>query len=336
MKNSNPGAGGLPLARLLAAALLAPALLLGAAPAQAQKSVTIGALYLDAQGFYGGIKKGIEASAANEKLRLLGQNSQGDASREAKFASTLVASKVDAIIMSPTSAKASVPVVRQAAEAGIPVICYNTCIDEADAKKYVKALVTTDQVKLGYDAGVVAAEYFVAHHIDKPRFGILNCDVYEACVQRKAGFKKAVEEKVPGVVWAADQAGFMPGKSTETATTMLTGDTAITAMFATTDNGTIGAVQGVVATGREGKVVVFGNDISVQLAQYLLDKPATLIATNGQQPQAMGKTAVQMALHAIRGEKIDNYLTIVPTELFRSSKPEQIHAWLKAHADGIP
>ncbi len=311
-------------------------LLLVALSAQAQQSLSIGALYLDSQGFYGGIKKGIEDGASSRKLRLLGQNSQGDAAREAQFASTLIASKVDAIIMSPTSAKASVPVVRKAFEAGIPVICYNTCIDDADAKKYVKALVTTDQTKLGYDVGVVAANYFIAQHISKPRFGILNCDVYEACVQRKVGFKKAVEERVPGVVWAADQAGFLPGKSTATATTMLIGNPAITALFATTDNGSIGAVQGVVATARDGKVAVFGNDISVQLAQYLLDKPATMIATNGQQPQAMGKTAVEMAMRAVKGERIDNYLTIIPTELFQASKPAQIRAWLKAHADGIP
>ncbi|MFV0384327.1 substrate-binding domain-containing protein [Paracoccus sp. (in: a-proteobacteria)] len=306
-----------------------------AGPAAAQ-DVTIGALYLDAQGFYGGIKKGIETGAGDQNIRLLGQNSQGDASREAQFASTLISSQVQAIIMSPVSAVASVPVVRQAFDAGIPVICYNTCINDEDAQKYVQALVTTDQVKLGYDVGVLAAEYFVEKGIDAPRFGILNCDVYEACVQRKEGFKKAVEEKLPGVVWAADQAGFEPGKSTETATTMLTGDPEINAMFATTDNGTIGAVQGIGAAGRTGKVVVFGNDISAQLAQYLLNMPETLIATNGQQPQEMGRVSVAMALKAVKREKIDTYLTIVPTELFPSSDPDKVKEWLTAHSDGIP
>jgi sugar transport system substrate-binding protein len=317
-------AGGALFALLLAGSTLA------------QQSVTIGALYLDAQGFYGGIKKGIETGAASDSLRLLGQNSQGDASREAQFASTLISGGVNAIIMSPVSATASVPVVKQAFDAGIPVICYNTCIDDAEAKKYVTALVTTDQTKLGYDAGVVAAQYFVDNKIDKPRFGILNCDVYEACIQRKDGFKKAVLEKVPGAEWIADQAGFEPGKSTETATTMLTGDATITAMFATTDNGTIGAVQGVLATGRQGKIVVFGNDISVQLAQYLINNPDILIATNGQKPQEMGKGAVTMALKAIHKEPIDNYLTTVSTQLFLSSKPEEINAWLAEHSDGIP
>ncbi|MFO1138713.1 MAG: substrate-binding domain-containing protein [Paracoccus sp. (in: a-proteobacteria)] len=318
--------------RLVLSAALA-ALVTGAASAE---EVTVGALYLDAQGFYGGIKKGIEEGAGDASVRLLGQNSQGDAAKETQFASTLISSKVDAIIMSPVSATASVPVVRQAAEAGIPVICYNTCINDADAQKYVKALVTTDQFKLGYDVGVVAGDYFVAKGIEKPRFGILNCDVYEACVQRKAGFKKAVEEKVPGVEWAADQAGFEPGKSTETATTMLTGDTAINAMFATTDNGTIGAIQGISAAGRKGQAVVFGNDISVQLAQYLVNEPEILIATNGQQPQQMGRESMQMALKAIRKEPIDSYLTIVPTEMFLSSDPEKVKAWLEARPDGIP
>jgi ABC-type sugar transport system substrate-binding protein len=320
------------LASVMAAATVGSTLL----PAQAEDQLTIGALYLDAQGFYGGIKKGIETGAGTANIQLLGQNSQGDASREAQFASTLISSKVKAIIMSPVSATASVPVVKQAFEAGIPVICYNTCINDEDAKKYVKALVTTDQFALGYDVGVVAGEYFVANKIDKPRFGILNCDVYEACVERKAGFKKAVTEKVPGVEWAGDQAGFEPGKSTETATTMLTADTGITAMFATTDNGTVGAIQGIEATGREGSVVVFGNDISIQLAQYLINKPKTIIATNGQKPQEMGKGSVEVALKAIKGEKIDQYLTIVATELFKSSEPEKIQAWVDARPDQIP
>ena len=305
-------------------------------PAFAQDQLTIGALYLDAQGFYGGIKKGIEAGAADQNIRLLGQNSQGDASLESQFASTLVSSGVKAIIMSPVSATASVAVVRQAHDANIPVVCYNTCINDTDAKALVYALVTTDQYKLGFDAGSAAVDYFKKKGITAPRFGVLGCDVYEACRQRKSGFKDAVSKGVPGAVWAADQDGYEAGKATTTATNMLTGDTAIDAVFANNENGVIAAMQGVATTGRTGKVAVFGNDIDPQIAQYLLTQPDTLIATNGQQPQQMGKVAVQMALKAIKGDKNDTYLTNVPTELFLSSDPDQINTWLKAHADGIP
>lgn len=300
------------------------------------QGATIGALYLDAQGFYGGIKKGIETGSASEKLKLLGQNSGGDASKESQFMSTLIAGGVKAIIMSPVSDTASVAVVRQAHDAGIPIICYNTCIAADSAKQYVYALVTTDQVKLGNDVGVIAGNYFKNKGVTAPKFGILNCDVYEACVQRKAGFKKAVQQIIPGVKWVADQAGFEPDKSTSTATTILTGQPDIDGFFATTDNGTIGAIQGVLATGHEGKTVVFGNDISLQLAKYFISKPKVLIASNGQDAQAMGRGAVEQAIHAIKGEKVKTYLTTVPTQMFESSKSDAVNEWMKTHANGIP
>ncbi|MDR1237221.1 MAG: substrate-binding domain-containing protein [Propionibacteriaceae bacterium] len=302
------------------------------------KEVTIGALYLDAQGFYGGIKKGIEDGAKEEGqgINLLGQNSGGDVAQESEFLSTLISGKVDAIITSPVSAEASVAGIKQAFDAGIPVICYNSCINKADAEKYIYALVTTDQDKLGYDVGIIAGNYFKDKGISAPRFGILNCDVYEACLERKAGFKRGVEEILPGVVWAADQAGFEPDKSTATATTMLTGDDKIEAMYGTTDNGTIGAIQGVVATQRSGKTVVFGNDISVQLANYFKTNPEILLATNGQLPQIMGRESVKVALKAIAGEKNDTYLVTVPTQMFKVEDTAGLDAWLTEHADGIP
>ncbi|MDT5014635.1 MAG: sugar transport system substrate-binding protein [Mycobacterium sp.] len=308
----------------------------GTAPSSNPKGATIGALYLDAQGFYGGIKKGIEDGAKADNIKLIGQNSAGDATKEAQFMSTLTSGGVKAIIMSPVSDTASVPVVRQAHDAGIPVICYNTCITDSAAKGLVYALVTTDQKKLGHDVGIEAGNYFKAKGNMSPRIAILNCDVYQACVERKAGFKTAVESVLPDVQWAADQAGFEPDKATSTATTILTGDPKVDAFFATTDNGTIGAVQGVLATSRTGKTVVFGNDISLQLAKYFVSNPNILIATTGQNAQAMGRGAVKQALNAIKGEKVENYLTTIPTTLFKASDKAQITQWITTHADGIP
>lgn len=296
--------------------------------------ITIGALYLDAQGFYGGIKKGIEDGAAGQNVKLLGQNSGGDASKEASFMSTLISGRVKAIIMSPVSATASVPVIQQAVDAHIPVICYNTCVDDAH-QKLVYALVTTDQTALGYDTGKIAGKYFKDKGVTAPRFGILNCDIYEACVQRKNGFKKAVAEIVPGVQWVADQAGYQPDKSTSTATTMLTGNK-LDAFFATTDNGTVGAVQGVLNTSNKGKTVVFGNDISLQLAKYFVSNPDVLIASNGQDAQAMGRGAVTQALAAIAGKPATKFLTTVPTHMYQASDQASVQAWISAHANGIP
>jgi ABC-type sugar transport system substrate-binding protein len=301
-----------------------------------KKRVRIGALYLDAQGFYGGIRKGIQVGAASQSLTLIGQNSQGDAARESSFTATLIGGKVDAIIVSPVSETGSVPVVRQAADAGIPVICYNTCVSGDATRKFVKALVTTDQIKMGEQVGNLSARYFLEKHVKAPVVAILNCDVYEACRQRKAGFKKALSAKVPGVRYVADRPGFLPDQAPKTAAGILTANANVDALYATNEGGTLGALKGIQATGLAGRTVVLGSDIGVQIAEAMLAQPKTLVLTVGQDAQGMGRVAVQQALRAVRGQQIAQFDTYIPTTEFTSDNRQGLLTWLAAHKDGLP
>ena len=301
-----------------------------------KKRVRVGALYLDAQGFYGGIRKGIQVGAASQSLDLIGQNSQGDAARESSFMATLVGSKVDAIIMSPVSETGSVPLVRQAADFGIPVVCYNTCVSGDAARKFVKALVTTDQAKMGEQVGNLSARYFLKKQVKAPQVAILNCDAYEACRQRKAAFKKALSAKVPGVRYVADQAGFLADKAPMTAANILTAKPNVDAFYATNEGGTIGALKGIQATRHAGRTVVLGSDINVQIAEAMLAQPKTLVLTVGQDAQRMGRVAVQQALRAVRGQQIAHFDTYILTTEFTSDNPQGLRTWLAAHKDGLP
>ncbi len=296
----------------------------------------VGALYLDAQGFYGGIRKGIEVGAASQRLNLIGQNSQADAARESSFMATLIGSKVDAIIMSPVSETGSIPIVRQAADAGIPIVCYNTCVSGGAARKFVKALVTTDQTKMGQQVGGLAARYFLKKHLDAPRIAILNCDVYEACRQRKAGFKKALSAEVPGVRYVADRSGFLPGEAPKSAEDILTAKPDVDALYAVNEGGTLGALDAIKATGRAGRTVVLGSDIDVQIAKAMLAQPNTLVLTVGQDAQRMGRVAVQQALREVRGQHNARFDTFIPTTEFTSEDRQAVLAWLAAHKDGLP
>jgi sugar transport system substrate-binding protein len=298
--------------------------------------VRVGALYLDAQGFYGGIRKGIQVGAASQSLLLIGQNSQGDAARESSFMTTLVGSKVDAIIMSPVSDTGSVPLVRQAADAGIPVVCYNTCVSGDAARKFVKALVTTDQVKMGEQVGNLSARYFLKKQVKAPRVGILNCDAYKACRQRKAGFEKALSGKVPGVRYVADQPGFLIDEAPKTAAHILTAKANVDALYAANEGGALGALKGIQATRHAGRTVVLGSDISVQIAEAMLAQPKTFVLTVGQDAQRMGRVAVQQALRAVRGQQIAQFDTYISTTEFTSDNPHGLRTWLGAHKDGLP
>ena len=300
------------------------------------RHLRIGALYLDAQGFYGGIRKGIELGAASQNLELIGQNSQGDAARESSFMEALIGSKVDAIIMSPVSETGSIPIVRQAAVAGIPIICYNTCVSEDAARKFVRALITTDQVKMGEQVGSMAGRYFLEKHLDAPRVGILNCDVYVACRQRKAGFKAALSAEVPGARYVADRPGFLPGEAPETAADILTSKGDVDALYAANEGGTLGALQAIRTTRHAGRTVILGSDIDVQIAEAMLAEPKRLVLTVGQDAQRMGRVAVQQALRAVEGRHNAQFDTYIPTTEFTSGNRQQLLTWLEAHKDGLP
>jgi ABC-type sugar transport system substrate-binding protein len=302
----------------------------------AGKRVRIGALYLDAQGFYGGIRKGIQVGAASQRLQLIGQNSQGDAARESSFMTALIGSDVEAIIMSPVSETASTPVVRQAADAGIPIVCYNTCITGESARKYVRALVTTDQVKMGRQVGELAARYFRARHLESPRVAILNCDVYAACAQREAGFERVLVSQMPGVRFIADRQGFLTDEAARTTAGILAEKPRVDAIYASNEGGTLGALKGIHNAKRTGRTVVLGSDIGVQIAHAMLAEPETLVLTVGQDPQRMGRVAVREALRAARGEKTSQFETYIPTTEFTSEDRGAVQAWLTAHRDGLP
>ena len=121
------------------------------ANASLPKSMHVGAIFLDAQGFYGGVKYGFETAAAADhvSLSLIQSNVADDVSSEANLLQEMTAAHVQAIIISAASATASVPAIAVASKAGIPVICYNTCINTAAMNKYVYAFALGDPVLFG-------------------------------------------------------------------------------------------------------------------------------------------------------------------------------------------
>ena len=224
-------------------------LLLIAAPVLAQDlgEVTIGALWLDASEFYTGVRTGIEnaAGSSDVKVNLLGNNSQGDAAVEAEQMQTLIGAQVNAIIMSAVSESSSVALIQQAYDAGIPVICYNTCISQEDAAKYVYTWITGDHHQQGAAVGKAMGEYFVAQGVTDPKIGVVSCERYDACQQRIAGFTEALTALVPGAVIVDNQEALEVDKAEEVATNMLTAHPEITAFYGEAGNMVAGAAVAV-------------------------------------------------------------------------------------------
>ncbi|MBB3966765.1 substrate-binding domain-containing protein [Rhizobium metallidurans] len=320
-------------ATMLALGIIAAA---GLSPAFAQdKDLKVGAIYMDAQGFYAGVRKGIQTGAADagRKLNIIETNAQGDASKESSFIDSLISSGVQAIIVSPVSADGSSRAIRRAYDAGIPVVCYNTCLNDADMKEYISAYAVGDPYDFGSKLGNAAADYFIAEKKDAPKIAVLNCEFVEVCVTRRKGFEDALKAKVPGAQIVANQEGAVLDKAVSVASTMLSSNPDIDAFFGEAGGATLGAARAVKSQGKTGQVVVFGGDMTTEIAQELSDFTVikAVVDISG---QGLGKLALAQAIKSVDGQAPADIKVPYDIDVYKSS--EDGKAWLKAHADGIP
>ena len=100
-----------------------------AALAQADKPLTIGVIELFPNPHFAHARKGIEEFAKKNNTNVIIQNANLDATKEAQFIQTFITRKVDAILVSAVSPTGSLAALRFARSAGIPVVCYTTCVN---------------------------------------------------------------------------------------------------------------------------------------------------------------------------------------------------------------
>ncbi len=322
------------ISKLIMAALALLVAFASVPPALAGE-VTIGVLYLDSQGYYAGVRNGLEkASAASTvKVKILDSNSAGDLSKENSFIDTMTASKVSAIVVSASSADGSVKAIRAASQAGIPVICYNTCVNQQGIDKYVYSYVVGDAFKFGQKLGNAAADYLIKANIQHPRIGVLNCEFVEVCVQRRKGFEQALISRVPDAKIVANQEATILDKAISTGQTMLSSRPDINVLVGESGGATLGAAKAVEKSGKTGSVVVFGCDMTTEIAKEIASGK-TLKASVDVSGTEVGKLAFAQAMDAVSGKKAAD--KIVPTTISLYASPEAGNAWLQAHADGLP
>lgn len=303
----------------------------GSAPA---KEIRIGALYLDSQGYYGGVKKGVQdaAKASGLNVKLIESSSAGDVAKESSFMQSLVSSGVSAIIISAVSADGSIAAVKQASEAGIPVICYNTCISDAAMKQYVTAYILGDPTEFGKLAGDFAAGFYTKKGIDAPQFGVLNCEQYEVCQQRMKGFTDALTAKLPGAKIVANQEGTEADKAISVGEQILTANPTVNGMYGQSGGATVGAFKSVVNRSKTGEIFAFGSDMTTDIATALKDG-TVLQAVVDISGIEVGKMAFAEAKNAMDGKKPANQVIPAPVKLYT---PDMAQAWIDAHPDGLP
>jgi len=266
---------------------------------------------------------GMRDAAKRNGVELLEANSVGKPDKEIQLVNTYIASSVDAIVISPLSAKASLSALERAHQKGIKVVTYNTTIESDLPVSFVES----DQVDLGTSTGREARAYIEKHLNGKANIAILafQSNAPEQSTARVSGFKSEVT-KLAGVRIVAEQDAWMAETAVKKAGDILTANPDVNILWAANEGGTIGAVMAVKNAGKAGSVVVFGTDTGEQMMEFLLADDNILQAATGQRPFDIGSMSVEAAVKALKGEPVEKKVSL-PGVLMTRQKPDEVRAF---------
>ena len=263
---------------------------------------------------------GMRDAAKKADVELLEANSAGRPDKEIQLVNTYIAQGVDAIVISPLSARASMSALERAKEKGITVITYNTTVESAIPASFIES----DQVELGASTGRAARAYIDSMLGGKATVALLGfqSQAPEIYKQRRDGFVNEITQ-LPGVKIVAEQDAWLAEQAVKKVGDILTAHPGVNLVWSANEGGTVGAVMAVKNSGRTGRVAVFGTDASDQLADFLLAQEPVLQAVTGQQPFLIGSRAVDAALGVLAKQQVSAKVAL-PGRLLTRTRPDDV------------
>lgn len=294
---------------------------------------TIGFVAFHLDTYFVSVQKGIE-NALGECGTLTVISVDDDLGKEAQAFQDLISRQVDAVFVSPLNPTSSVAGVKAVSDAGIPVFCFNSCINEADAAKYVKGQVYSDNRSLGELSANVAVDFIKSNMAGKELvLADLNCDTAApVCLERKAGWYETLDAAGIKYTIADSQTSYIADQTLGVAENMLTAHPDINIFWSATDGGGAGELKAVQNQNKVGQTFVFSTDMTQTLGEALLAEPPVLITTTGQDGDGQGAALVEMALTMLGGGTPDSTEVFVPGINFNRDDPDAVKAWLAANA----
>ncbi|MFF3741378.1 substrate-binding domain-containing protein [Streptomyces sp. NPDC002566] len=271
----------------------------GGSPATANPRVGLALSTLN-NPFFVQIQSGAKAEAKKLGVDLTVTDAQNDASQQANQLQNFTGSGVDSIIVNPVDSDAAGPSVRSAGKADIPVIA----VDRGVNKATTDALVASDNVAGGELAAKTVAEKLGGNG----KIVILQGQAGTSAARERAdGFAKGLKA-FPGIqVLAQQPADFDRTKGLDVMSNLLQAHPDVQGVIAANDEMALGAIKALGAkAGTSVQVVGFdGTPDGLKAVEE-----GTLYASVAQQPSQLGRIAVDNALRALRGEKVEQTVKV--------------------------
>lgn len=247
--------------------------------------------------FFVSLEEGINNLAEENGTKIKSLDAQNDTAKQTNDVDDLIQQGVDILLINPVDSSAITPAVESANAKGIPVIT----IDRSSESGKILALVASDNV----EGGEMAAEYIKqisGENIETVQLeGVPGAS---ASRERGKGFMNIAEESLN--VIDSQTANFDRAEGLTVMENMLQANPSIKAVFAQNDEMALGAIEAIKAAGLSGSIQVVGFDGTEDGINSV--KAGVLSATVAQQPEEMGRLALQAAFDHFAGITIDEYI----------------------------
>lgn len=258
-----------------------------------------------------GNRKWAEANLPD--VELIVTNGENQASKQVSDVESLIAQNVKTLIISPVTADALTPVVKQAMDAGIPVVTLDRKVN-TDVTLHIGA----DNKLIGKTAGEFVCKTLGGKGNVIEIQGTAGAS---ATVDRHDEFRKVLAEQCPDVKVVADQVcNYVREPAIKFMEDMLQrfkpGE--IQLVYAHNDDMALGAVTALEAAGRLNEVKVVG--IDGENAAYDAIKAGKMVATFTY--HFVAPEGVQYGYKIAKGEKLDKEI-ILPTNQIDASNVDQ-------------
>ena len=244
--------------------------------------------------YFDTLEKSIEAALGQEDYQMIIKNPGSDAELQKQQIQELIEAEVDVVFLSPVDWDAVTPALEALKEADIPVINIDTQVKKTDL---VDAFVGSDNKNAGY----VCGKDLVVQCPDGGNILILECPTMNSINERITCFEKAILNAGFVVLDRADVNGEKE-KAKEKMKEFLEKYPDIDAVMCGNDQIALGASEAVKEVGRTD-ILIYGVDGSPEVKAEIGKENSPIVATGAQSPIHIGKTAAEVAIAILEGEK---------------------------------
>lgn len=255
--------------------------------------------------FFVSVEEGVAQTAEENDSQVRSLDAQDDSAKQLNDVNDLIQQGVDILLINPVDSAAIAPAVESANGAGIPVIT----IDRDSDGGQVVSMVASDNV----EGGQMAAQYIIDQVGENANVVQLEgTPGASATRERGEGFTNVAESSLN--VLDSQTANFNRAEGLSVMENLLQSHQDIQAVFSQNDEMALGAMEAINAAGLQDEIIVIGFDGTEDAISSI--QQGELDATIAQQPEEMGRLAVQTAYSYYQGKKQEDIIKS-PLELVK-------------------